>query len=129
MFRWSARSLIRSLMSHRRAAPGPRPRRTATRCRPQVEALEDRAVPAVLTVTTLADTSDPDDGQLSLREAIAAANAQDGDDTIDFSVTGTIKLGSALPSLSSNVTITGPGADQLTVRRDTGGDYRIFRVT
>src|SRR5262249_7751540 len=45
-----------------------------------------------------------------------------------FEVTGTIQLTSALPSLSSNIDVQGPGADVLTVRRNTGGNYRIFTV-
>ena len=49
-------------------------------------------------------------------------------DTITFSVTGTINLASALPDLSTNIDIQGPGANLLTVRRVTGGDYRIFTV-
>jgi predicted outer membrane repeat protein len=40
-----------------------------------------------------------------------------------------VQLTGALPNLSSNIEIEGPGADQLTVRRDTGGDYCIFTVT
>jgi hypothetical protein len=51
-----------------------------------------------------------------------------GDDTITFSVTGTVNLTGALPDLSTNVTIGGPGAKLLTLRRNTGGDYRIFTV-
>jgi CSLREA domain-containing protein len=83
-------------------------------------------------------TADTDDGVCApagagngctLREAINAANTVPGTQTITFSVTGTINLTSALPSLSTDMTITGPGAGQLTVRRDTGGDYRIFNVT
>jgi hypothetical protein len=74
-------------------------------------------------VTTLADS-----GAGSLRQAILDANATPGDDTITFEVTGTISLDSALPNLSSNIDIQGPGADLLTVRRNTGGYYRIFTV-
>jgi hypothetical protein len=40
-----------------------------------------------------------------------------------------VDLSGALPDLSSNVEIEGSGADQLTVKRSTGGDYRIFTVT
>jgi hypothetical protein len=54
------------------------------------------------------------------------ANALPGDDTINFSVTGTINLTGALPTITSNINMNGPGSGSLTVRRDTGGDYRIF---
>ena len=40
-----------------------------------------------LTVTTQADVVDPGDGQLSLREAVAQANASAGADSIKFVVT------------------------------------------
>src|SRR5437763_6711316 len=93
---------------------------------------------AIFTVNDLGDTSDatPGDGvcadagsKCTLRAAIEEANALAGDDRIQFSVTGTIQLGSALPDLSTNISIEGPSAGQLTVRRNTGGNYRIFTVT
>jgi CSLREA domain-containing protein len=66
----------------------------------------------------------------TLREAINAATSQAGANTITFaaSVRGTIQLTSALPLLNTNLTINGPGANVLTVRREAGGDYRIFTV-
>jgi CSLREA domain-containing protein len=85
-----------------------------------------------LIVTT---TNDHDDGGCSpvdctLREAITAANNLFGDNVILFApaVTGTVQLTGALPTLSSNIDINGPGAAVLTVRRNTGGDYRIFTI-
>lgn len=69
-------------------------------------------------------------GQCSLREAITEANANSGADTIDATgITGTINLTGVLPDITEGVTVNGPGAGLLTVRRDTGGDYRIFNVT
>jgi hypothetical protein len=41
---------------------------------------------------------------------------------------GTIDLTRALPDLMASVTIQGPGASLVTVRRNTGGNYRIFTV-
>jgi hypothetical protein len=71
-------------------------------------------------------TNTDDSGAGSLRAAI-----QSGDSSITFDAgaTGTLNLASALPVISHNVEIQGPGADQLAVRRDSGGNYRIFEVT
>ncbi len=95
---------------------------------------------ATLTVNSIADTA-ANDGVCTLREAITSANtdtasgaaagecaAGSGTDTITFSVTGIINLTGVLPDISTNMTIDGPGAALLTVRRDTGGSYRIFNV-
>jgi CSLREA domain-containing protein len=97
---------------------------------------------STITVNSPADDADPNDGECTLREAITAANtdtssgmaagecaAGSGDDGIDIGLTGTVNLTGALPNLSSNLAIAGPGADEFTVRRDSGGDYRIFTVT
>jgi CSLREA domain-containing protein len=71
---------------------------------------------ATITVNTLADDSTASDGLCSLRKAINNANsasdttggdyaAGTGTDTINFSVSGTIKLSSPLPSIISHLTI------------------------
>ncbi len=85
-------------------------------------------------------TNDPGTGvcdatECTLREAITEANAAAGADTITFDPAAfaapgphTINLSGALPNLSSNLTIQGPGANVLTVRRNTGGDYRVFTI-
>lgn len=92
------------------------PRRT----RLAVEPLEDRAVPAVITVTGTGDTV-ARDGVVTLREAITAANYRQavgdvpnpgwGPAVIRFSIPGagahTISPRSALPALRGNVTIDG----------------------
>lgn len=88
-----------------------------------------------LTVNDLGDALDiaPGNGVCAtsgsvctLRAAIQEANALACGTTINFNVNGTIQLGSALPNLTANMTINGPGANLLTVRRNTGGNYRIF---
>lgn len=76
---------------------------------------------ATFTVTTLAD-----DGAGSLREAILAANASAGADIIDFAVSGTITLASALPVLTDSLELLGPGAKQLVINGNQ--DWRHFRL-
>jgi CSLREA domain-containing protein len=83
-------------------------------------------------VTTVADHDDGCDAvDCTLREAINAANQGAASDIIRFApgLTGTIQLSAALPTLSSNISITGPGQSLLTVRRNSGGNYRIFTVS
>jgi hypothetical protein len=66
-------------------------------------------------------------GAGSLRQAIIDANAAAGADVIDLTgVTGTITLASALPTITSDITINGPGQANLTI---SGNDvYRVFDV-
>jgi hypothetical protein len=95
--------------------------------RPSVEVLEARNLLSTFTVDHLADDLLGDGLNGSLRYCIK--NAIDGDDIqFDPSVTGTINLTGALPDLTHSISLDGPGPDQLTVRRDTGGYYRIFTV-
>ena len=62
----------------------------------------------VITVNTLNDTSGCDEKMCSLRGAIDRANGDVGADVIDFSVSGTIDLGSTL-MIADELTITGAG--------------------
>jgi len=77
------------------------------------------AYAAGLIVNSLDDTI-ADDGACTLREAITNADNDDqsgstdcapgsGADTITFSVSGTISLGSTLPEITSEMTIDGRG--------------------
>jgi CSLREA domain-containing protein len=118
----------------------------ASPLRTSAVAQSDSARPGASSVTTSAPTltvnslSDPGAGvcdatECTLREAITQANALAGPDTITFDPAAfaapgphTINLSSALPDLSTDMTIQGPGASVLTVRRDTGGIYRIFTI-
>jgi hypothetical protein len=93
--------------------------------RPRLEILEDRTVPSTFVVDHLADDTVGSGLTGSLRYALT--NAADNDH-ITFGVTGTINLTGALPNLAHGISIEGPGAAQLTVRRNTGGSYGIFVV-
>src|SRR5262249_55952830 len=99
-------------------------RKAAARCRPHLEALEDRLVPAAFHVTSLLD----DGSAGTLRAAITQANANAGADTIDFQVSGTISLkGGDLPAFidAATTTITGPSGG---LKLDAHHASRIFRV-
>jgi hypothetical protein len=79
-------------------------------------------------------TSTFDSGPGSLRQALAAGNAITFDPTVFSSANGphVITLLSALPDINSSMTITGPGANVLTVQRSTASgtpNFRIFNVT
>jgi hypothetical protein len=87
--------------------------------------LETRNLLSTYVVDHLADDMVGDGLNGSLRYCIT--NATNGDD-IQFGVTGTINLTGALPNLTHSISIEGPGPDQLTVRRDTGGNYDIFAI-
>jgi hypothetical protein len=97
--------------------------------------LEQRINPAIITVSNLNAS-----GAGSLDAAITQANTTAGDDIINFSVTGTITLGSSsLPTIVSastpitgggtagTLTINGPGASSLTISGNNG-NFCIFKV-
>jgi hypothetical protein len=76
-------------------------------------------------VDRLTDAGEGDGLTGDLRYCIP--NAVDGD-TIAFAVTGIINLTGPLPDLTRSISIEGPGRPNLlAVRRNTGGDYGIFR--
>jgi len=83
-----------------------------------------------LVVDTTLDETDPFNQLTSLREAIAYADTLPGNPTITFDPTAfsgpqTITLdGTGLPNITNNMTIVGPGADQLTI--DAAGQSYIF---
>ena len=79
---------------------------------------------------TLTVTSSGDSGAGTLRQAILDASSSGGD-TINFDLTGTITLTSGQLFIHKNLTISGPGANVLTVRRSPVGgtpDFRIFSI-
>jgi hypothetical protein len=88
-----------------------------------LEVLESRNLLSTYLVDHLADDTVGSGLTGSLRHAIT--NAADNDH-ITFGLTGTINLTGALPTLAHSISIDGPGAAQLTVRHNTGGNYGIF---
>src|SRR6185437_2244702 len=95
------------------------------RFRPQLEYLEDRLVPAVINVTTLADGAGPG----TLRSAIAQANTNDanGDtnNTINLTVAGTYNVGQlGALSIFANATANQTGLN-LTIQNTSGGNVAI----
>jgi CSLREA domain-containing protein len=102
--------------------------------------------PTSFTVNNLGDAVDANSGNgvcetaagnsiCTLRAAIGEANAIGAlgggcsPFTINFSVTGTINLASFLGALNHpNLTINGPGVNQLTVRRNSAFPFRIFVI-
>jgi hypothetical protein len=105
--------------------------RWRNRAIPGVEQLDDRTVPAVYIVNTLADT-----GAGSLRTAITDGNAAGGSHTIKFAITfpepqtsGAIVLASALPALDASFTMNGPGTSILSIERNPNAEnFRIFEI-
>ncbi len=94
-----------------------------------VEPLESRVVPATIRVTSLLNA-----GAGTLRAAIEMANRASNHDTITFahSLKGTITLTRALPVLSTDIAICGPGPSVLTVARSSDlatPAFRIFTVS
>jgi predicted outer membrane repeat protein len=81
------------------------------------------AVVVALRADTITVTNTNDSGPDSLRQALADAN--DGD-TIDFAVTGTIGLTSGELLVDRSITISGPGANNLTV--DGNAKSRVFHI-
>jgi hypothetical protein len=106
-FSWLRKGKCSAPLVRRRTHASPRQRSTF---RPQLEALEDRWLPSTLTVTSAADS-----GPGSLRAEIAAAK---NNDTIVFapSLNGqTITLTSGELDINTNLTIQGPGANELAI--------------
>jgi len=94
-------------------------------------------------VNSTLDVADGTDGLCTLREAITAANtdtasgatagecvagSNSDSDTITLTgVAGTITLLSALPNITADVSINGPGASQLTISGNN--NFRVFSLT
>ena len=119
------------LRDRRSRAAAPRTVRTQAPTAASVEPLEARALLTTFTVDALGDVDDADvsAGNVTLREAVRLANESAGADEIAFdaSLSGeTITLGGTELTLTDEVTISGLGADQLTV--DANDASRVLRV-
>ena len=109
-----------------------------------IGAFEDNDVLQANGTLVVNTTGDWDDGfcgttDCTLREAVSRAQLAHGATTITFNLPGavphTINLNTIADTTSGgsafllgNVTIQGPGANQLTLRRGGTTDYRLFRV-
>jgi predicted outer membrane repeat protein len=119
----------------RREGRGPATRLTHhRRCRRRsctAELLEARTLLSTFTVNSLGDTGAGTGTSGDLRYVITHVDQTSGANTINFSVTGTIMLNSALPDLSNTTGLTdieGPGAASLTVARSSAAGTPNFSV-
>ena len=74
---------------------------------------------------TITVTNTNDSGPGSLRQALTIAN--DGD-TITFAVTGTIFLNSDRLVVDNDLTISGPGANRLSINGNQAGSGCVFGI-
>ena len=89
-----------------------------------------------ITVQSLSPGSSPT--SCTLRDAVTAANedravgacvAGSGTDEIVVAVTGTLVLTDVLPTITTNLSILGPGASALTLSRNPGGpEFRFIDI-
>ncbi len=162
---WSMWDLGRGRNSLRRSRRSPISGNRGSRTRPSsvtigqpsvtlpVEQLEQRVLLSAILVNSLADNTTAGDGQVTLREAIAAANNDTTTDlgdtgsgadtisfdpslfssgpvTIDLSIVGDTTVGPSGLAITSDVTIVGPdGANGLSITRDSSvANLRLFYV-
>lgn len=96
---------------------------------PDIGAYQRQQLSLVVDLTTDVDDGAYDAGNLSLREAITLANANPLPDSITFA-TGlngqTVTLGGFDLPVGDDLSITGPGADLLTISGN--GASRVFRL-
>ncbi len=93
--------------------------------------------PAYASALVVNATDDIDDGvcnvsHCSLREAMNTANGNGVDDTVTFSVSGTIYLASILPTVSGDGNLTVDGGNNIILNGDTDnngtGDVKMFHI-
>ncbi len=139
----STRRTSRQAARRRRSTARNHAQNSLYRRRLRFEPLEDRRLLALVTVTTLADSINFNDGLTSLREAIFATNLVTGPDTIDFapaltaSGSATILLTQGELDITDDLTINGPGANLLTIDasgsdptpdQNNGDGSRVFHI-
>jgi hypothetical protein len=97
-----------------------------------VEALEERAVPAVFNVNSTAELLNPPAGTVTLRSAIEMANATPGSNTINLTVPGTYSIAlptSPTPDPAKGAFIkpnpSGLSGSTLTVQNTSGGPVAV----
>jgi len=132
---WDIHRKYATSFSHAARAPASRSRHSDhTRRRLLLEPLESRALLSLTTwtVNSLGDSRTGTGTSGDLRYVITQADQTQGDNTINFAVTGTITLNSALPDLSNTtgvMDIEGPGAASLTVARSSAApEFSVFTV-
>jgi len=128
--------------------PGSSDRRGNQSFLPQIEQLETRQLLATVTVTTVADDLTPNDGTVSLREAITAMNAGNdlGDpditaqapgtfganDTINFNIPSagvhTLAVTSAEPTITKPITINGYSQPGASVNTQANADNAVILI-
>jgi CSLREA domain-containing protein len=111
--RWPGADPRLSVLVPRPLRKPPRP----VRFRPRLECLEGRLAPAVILVTTAADDNTPNDGSVSLREAIQAINSGSagGDNDITNQNPGTFGVNDII-----NFAIPQPGLGPVVQTIDVG---------
>ena len=97
----------------------------------RLEPLESRTLLSSTswTVNSLGDSGTGSGTSGDLRYVITQADQTPGANTINFTVTGTITLNSALPDLSNTtglMDIEGPGASSLNIARNSASGRRTF---
>jgi hypothetical protein len=78
-------------------------------------------------VNSLGDTGTGSGFVGDLRYALTQADLNPGS-TIEFSVSGTIQVTTALPDVSANMSIDGPGPGTLTVKAAAGSKFSVINV-
>jgi predicted outer membrane repeat protein len=94
----------------------------------QLESLENRLVPAVFNVNSLADLLTPPAGAVTLRSALQAANATPGANTINLTLPGVYKIttvGTANETDNAAGELAYTGTGNLTILNTSGGAVTV----